>query len=690
MALADQAELAVRLSLDDRFSGQLGRAASSLGKFQAGVSRAGRGVGQLAGGLVRVGAVGVAAVGGGLTAVAKAAIDFEDAFAGVKKTVDETQLAAAGLTFDDLARSFRDMATEMPIAATELARIGETAGALGIRAQDIDEFTRTVALLGVTTNLTSDEAAESLGKVGTILGLTGQQFEDFADTLVNLGNQGASTESEIIEITKRFAAAGKQAGLSTDEILALASATASLGIEPEAAGGALSRIFANMAADIALATDSGKAFAKITGDSLGELQNRINKGEALPILLETLQGISKLSRTEAASVLQALGITNVRDRDAILKLSQNLGFVNEQLDIAKDSTGALGEESRKRFDTIASKIAVFKNGLIEAGITIGEGFLPALGRATDKLSAFLKQDQNRAALRQLGEDIGKFIDGINWEDVLSGAKSLVGVLKEAGSIAAVVVGALAKLPKEVLALGTVAIGANALSGGLLGAGVGNIAGGLGEALAKSLASRIPIFGKAFVQPVFVTNMGVGGLGGGGTPAVGAATGGAGLVGTAVGVLSVASLGAAITQAMFVGLPQLVASQPGFVPETGVGPGSERDQSQLATRWANSLLAPSLQAANAPLLTEAQKQSALLMDTRSEAIATNRALMDVARQTAANVAKTAAIGAAIAAMPPPQVSVTVPVSVKTNISVRESQQVQNGFTMYHPPTTVNHL
>jgi F-type H+-transporting ATPase subunit beta len=40
----------------------------------------------------------------------------------------------------------------------------------------------------ITTNLTIDEAAESLGKVGTILGLTGKDYQSFADVLVNLCN----------------------------------------------------------------------------------------------------------------------------------------------------------------------------------------------------------------------------------------------------------------------------------------------------------------------------------------------------------------------------------------------------------------------------------------------------------------------------------------------------------------------
>src|SRR5688572_31361733 len=197
MGYAERANLVARLDLDGNFASKLKANQKALGGFQSGLGRAGRGAGQLATGLGRAGLLVGGAVVAGLGAAAKAAIDFEDAFAGIRKTVNETELTAAGMTFESLAVDIRKMATEIPIAATELARLGEAAGALGVKAQDIDDFVRVTALLGETTNLTADAAAEALGKIGTILGLTGKEYEDFADVLVNLGNQGASTESEI-------------------------------------------------------------------------------------------------------------------------------------------------------------------------------------------------------------------------------------------------------------------------------------------------------------------------------------------------------------------------------------------------------------------------------------------------------------------------------------------------------------
>jgi TP901 family phage tail tape measure protein len=550
MALADTAQLAVRINLEGNASAGLDKLTRKVNGLGGSVGRAGRGIGQIGAGIAKAGLfVGGAAVAG-LTGAAKAAIDFEDAFAGVKKTVDEADLAAAGLSFDALARTFRDMATEIPIAATEFARLGETAGALGVKAGDIDEFVKTTALLGVTTDLTADAAADSLGRIGTILNFTGQDFENFADSLVALGNAGASTESEIIEITKRFAAEGKAAGLATDDIAGLASATASLGFAPERGGTALARVFANMATNISLANEKGKAFSELTGRSISALQSDLDQGNGLNIFLDVLDSIKGLSPTDAARTLKALGITNTSDRTIFRAMADNLPFVNEQLAIAADATGALSEEATKRFDTVRSKIQLLKNNLIEAGITIGEGFAPALGRAAESLSTALKDPTTKGDLKALGEEIGAAIDDIDWKAVIRDAREFAGVLKSALALVLDIVGAVNKLPTEIKAAAAGLLVLNKASGGLIGAGIGNVVGGLAGAVTQGLASRAPGVGRLFAQPVFVTNWPIGGLGGGragggGSVAPVAGGGVAGFLAKAIPIASIVASVAAV-------------------------------------------------------------------------------------------------------------------------------------------------
>ena len=529
MALAETANLAIRIDLEGNAQAGIAKLNKQLGGLQKGAGRVGKGVGQVGAGLARAGLITGGAAIAGIAAAAKAAIDFEDAFAGVRKTVNQTDLDAAHLSFEQLALDFRKMATEIPVTAVDLAKIGEAAGALGIRAADIETFTRTVAELGQTTNLSTDVAAEDLGKMYTILGLTSKGVTDFADTLVNLGNQGASTESEIIEVAKRFAAMGKQAGLTTNQILALSSAATSLGAEPEAAGSALSRIFGNMQREIANSTTKGKAFAKVTGLSISTLQKMVNKGQGLPILLDTLKGISKMSKTKAASTLKALGINNVRDVNAILLMSQNLKFVNDQLKIADKSKDALGKEFAKRVATTASKITLLKNNLTEIGIAMGTEVLPAVQRAIGKIIGVLQQPGVKSDFVQLGKDIAKAIDSINWDEVVTQGKEIVGILKGAVGWAKRLFDAFNALPGPIKEAGAGFLIIDKLSRGLVSAGVGNILGGLGESAIRGAGSKLPGVGRLFAQPVFVTNWPIGGIGGG-VPGPGGKGGGGNILG----------------------------------------------------------------------------------------------------------------------------------------------------------------
>ncbi|WP_105179561.1 phage tail tape measure protein, partial [Streptococcus suis] len=68
----------------------------------------------------------------------KAAAQYESAFAGVKKTVDET----ATTSYEKLSNSIRQMSKELPASAVEIANVAEVAGQLGIKADNITDFTK--------------------------------------------------------------------------------------------------------------------------------------------------------------------------------------------------------------------------------------------------------------------------------------------------------------------------------------------------------------------------------------------------------------------------------------------------------------------------------------------------------------------------------------------------------------------
>ncbi|MFL6142989.1 MAG: phage tail tape measure protein, partial [Labedaea sp.] len=141
--------------------------------------------------------VGMASFGAatvlGLGLAAKAAIDWESAFAGVRKTVDGSDQEIAALE-----GQLRQLARTLPASHEAIAAVAEAAGQLGIKRADIASFTKVMIDLGNTTNLTADEAATGLAKFSNIMGTSAKDVDRLGSALVALGNDGASTEQDIL------------------------------------------------------------------------------------------------------------------------------------------------------------------------------------------------------------------------------------------------------------------------------------------------------------------------------------------------------------------------------------------------------------------------------------------------------------------------------------------------------------
>ena len=210
----------------DKASGtfrQVSRSASGMGKA---VSLAG---GIAAGAVAGIVAAGAAAASG-LTALGvsgvKTAMDYESAFAGVIKTTDglTSEVGVLNEAGEELKRGFKDMAEEVPMSFEELARIGELGGQLGVAKDDLLDFTQTIAAISVSTDLTADAASMNFARIMNVMGTAGEDVDRLGSTVVELGNNFATTEPEIMSFAERIAASGKLAGLTEGDVLGISAA----------------------------------------------------------------------------------------------------------------------------------------------------------------------------------------------------------------------------------------------------------------------------------------------------------------------------------------------------------------------------------------------------------------------------------------------------------------------------------
>ena len=196
-------------------------------------------------------AAAFAGIGAALTASfafgARAAAQFEDEFANVKKTLDVTGTAAeVEEKFENIARELRNISKFSPATVTELNQIAAVGGQLGIAADEIVKFTDTIQKLTVATNLSAEQAALSLARLQKITGLTSNDIDNLGSVIVKLGNNFATTESEIITAATQIATA--TAGTSTPfnnaavDALAFATALRAIGQPAQAGATAIIRL----------------------------------------------------------------------------------------------------------------------------------------------------------------------------------------------------------------------------------------------------------------------------------------------------------------------------------------------------------------------------------------------------------------------------------------------------------------
>lgn len=340
---------------------------------------------------------GAAVMAGGLTlalgASAKAAMDWESSWAGVTKTVDGSAEEMAALE-----GSLRDLAKELPATHGEIAAVAEAAGQLGISREHIAEFTETMVALGETTNLTADAAATALARMSNIMGTSQDDIDKMASTLVALGNAGASTESEILDMAMRIAGAAKQVGITEAATLGFANALSSVGIEAEAGGTAISRVFSTIATEVADGGDALDEFARVAGMSSEDFRRAFQE-DAAGATIAFIEGLSRIKGEgeNVFAVLKDLELGDIRVRDALLRASSAGDLFRESLALGAEeweANLALQTEAEKRYDTTAAKLQVARNNVVDLAINIGDQLLPVLGGLAEGLSTVVQGFSN--------------------------------------------------------------------------------------------------------------------------------------------------------------------------------------------------------------------------------------------------------------------------------------------------------
>lgn len=329
--------------------------------------------------------VGVTApIVAGVGAVVKSAMSWESAFAGVKKTNDEVVDSNGNVVYSyaDLESGLRGLTAQLPASHEEIAGVAEAAGQLGIKSQDVVSFTKTMIDMGESTNLSAEDAASAIAKIANITGLTSDEYQRFGSSVVALGNNFATTESDIVSMANRLAASGTLAGLTNQEILGLATAMSSVGIEAEAGGTAMTQTLAAIESAVAAGGEDLQKFATVAGESSEEFASKW-KNKPVEAIQDFIRGLGTLDERGASAtmVLDDMGLSGVRQSNMLKSLALAADTMTGAVDLSNrawNENTALTNEASTRYETTESKLKMLKNQVVDMVIDFGGPFVDAL------------------------------------------------------------------------------------------------------------------------------------------------------------------------------------------------------------------------------------------------------------------------------------------------------------------------
>ena len=349
-------------------------------------------------------------LGAAFTYAGKKFADFETGLVGVGKTT--------GMTGDDL-KGFGDdiakMSSVIPLSTNDLLGLAETAGQLGIHGKkDLLEFTRVMAEMGSATNLAGEEGALVMARFANVMGLdVGKNIRQVGNAVVRLGNNFETSEAEIMDMSSRLAASSRLVGITTPNVLGLATAMSSVGISAEAGGTAMSTVMTKVDKAVASGGEKLQNFANVAGMSAEDFAAKW-KSKPTEALEDLMKGLDKASKSggNMNQILDMLGIKGVRESNAVKSLAQNHELLSEAIKQSNDAYNHgndLAKEAAEAWKTLHAKLTTLKNTLGNIAKDIFSIVAPALKDMVDKINELAKKwfDLSETSKKAIGEMILK-------------------------------------------------------------------------------------------------------------------------------------------------------------------------------------------------------------------------------------------------------------------------------------------
>jgi len=300
------------------------------------------------------------------------AIQFESVMADVKKV---TNLSNA--EFQQMGKSILKLSDQMPIAASGIGEIIAAAGQSGIAKDQLLDFAKSAAQMGVAFDISAAEAGKMMADWRAGMQLNQTQTVELANATNYLSNNMNASAAAIGEVIQRQGAVAKAAGLSAVQTAALSAALLSSGAAPEIAATALKNLTGALTKGTAATGNQKKAFAALGLDAV-TMANRMQT-DAKGAITDVFKALQAAPKSQQGSLVSLL--FGEESKGAIMPLLVNMDNLNKAFKMTASSTqfaGSMLDEYKTRSKTTENSLQLLKNRVTHLGVSIGSVLLPPL------------------------------------------------------------------------------------------------------------------------------------------------------------------------------------------------------------------------------------------------------------------------------------------------------------------------
>ena len=329
-------------------------------------------------------AAGLAAVAFGGLAI-NSFRKFEQGVINVKKVT--------GLQFGVVSNMIDDLSSRMPVATGNLLEIAGAAGQLGIKGKDnIAKFTETFAKLELATNVAGEEGAKQIARILTVTGEGVQTIDRFGAALVDLGNNTAAAEKEILTVATKVSGAVSRFGVGGADVLGMSAALKGLGRNAEEVGGVMGRTFGAINQALINGGNGMEQLERITQKTGAELKVQFKKN-ATSVFKDFINGLAKIKKENGnvTNALKIMGLTGIRVDATLGTLINRNNILTQSLSRAgkayKENT-ALNKEYDQQVLSVNAKITGLKNAFGKLTKNVGVKLAPSFKGVVTGLTEF--------------------------------------------------------------------------------------------------------------------------------------------------------------------------------------------------------------------------------------------------------------------------------------------------------------